>query len=151
MGNETISKGMLALRRSNGRAENITVAGETFHFRKLTIGMEEDLDAIVKANQDDTLKVPEKPADDAGEDAFRAFGEAVVEYRQRAAKAFRKLTAEIMKYVLLDETDKPLFAPEDDVYGTLNNVYAENFFKAYSKFRQGAEVNPAQAEGRFPN
>lgn len=145
-----ISKGMLALRRSNDRAERVVVGGDTFYFKKLTISMEEELDQIVKKNQDDTLKVPERPADDAKEADVRAWGEALVDYKLRAAKAFRKLTAEIMKYVLLDETDKPLFTEDDDVYGQLNNVFAENFFKAYNKFRSGAEVNPAKAEEKFP-
>ena len=147
---QTIGKGMLALQRSNAKAEKITIGGETFYFKKLTIAMEEELDRIVKENQDDTLKVPERPADDAGEEAFRAFEDALIEYKQRAAKAFRKLTAEIMKYVLMDDENKPLFAPEDEVYENLNNVYAECFFRAYGKFRQGAEVNPATAEERFP-
>jgi hypothetical protein len=147
---QTIGKGMLALQRSNAKAEKITIGGETFYFKKLTIAMEEELDRIVKENQDDTLKVPERPADDAGEEAFRAFADALIEHKQRAAKAFRKLTAEIMKYVLMDDENKPLFAPEDEVYENLNNVYAECFFRAYGKFRQGAEVNPATAEERFP-
>ena len=147
---EVISKGMLALRRSNGKAERVVIGGETFYFKKLTIQMEEDLDRIVKENQDATLKVPVQPAEDADEEAVRGYVEQLTEYKQRAAKLFRKLTAEIMKYVLLDETDKAMFAPDDDVYNNLNNVYAENFFRAYTKFRQGAEVNPAAAEERFP-
>ena len=54
-----------------------------------------------------------------------------------------------MKYLLLDESDKPLFSADDDVYGNLTNVYAENFFKAYTKFRQGAEAGVAETEKRF--
>ena len=146
---ETISKGMLALRKSNGRAERVTVGGETFYFKKLTIQMEEDIDRIVKENQDASLKVPEQPKEGADEDTIRGYVEALGDYKQKAAKLFRKLTAEIMKYVLLDETDKAMFDPDDDVYSNLNNVYAENFFRAYTKFRQGAEVNPAAAEDRF--
>lgn len=144
-----VSKGMAALRRSNQRAERVTVAGELFCFRKLTIEMEDELDAIVKANQDPSLKPPEKPADDAGDDAVAKWADDFVAFKQRSAKAFRKLTAELMKYLLLDECDKPLFSPEDDVYGQLNNVYAENFFKAYTKFRQGAEAGVADVEKRF--
>ena len=135
---QTIGKGMLALQRSNAKAEKITIGGETFYFKKLTIAMEEELDRIVKENQDDTLKVPERPADDAGEEAFKAFSDALIDHKQRAAKAFRKLTAEIMKYVLVDENLKPVFEEEDDVYGGLDNVYAENFFRAYARFRQHA-------------
>ena len=144
-----VSKGMAALRLSNQRAERVSVGGTMFFFRKLTIDMEDELDAIVKANQDPTLKPPEKPADDAGDDAVAKWTDDFVAFKQRSAKAFRKLTAELMKYLLLDESDKPLFNADDDVYGNLNNVYAENFFKAYTKFRQGAEAGVAETEKRF--
>ena len=144
-----VSKGMAALRLSNQRAERVSVGGTMFFFRKLTIDMEDELDAIVKANQDPTLKPPEKPADDAGDDAVAKWTDDFVAFKQRSAKAFRKLTAELMKYLLLDESDKPLFSADDDVYGNLNNVYAENFFKAYTKFRQGAEAGVAETEKRF--
>ena len=144
-----VSKGLAALRLNNRRAERISVNGTMFYFRKLTIDMEDELDAIVKANQDPTLKPPEKPADDAGDDAVAKWTDDFVAFKQRSAKAFRKLTAELMKYLLLDESDKPLFNADDDVYGNLNNVYAENFFKAYTKFRQGAEAGVAETEKRF--
>ena len=144
-----VSKGMAALRLSNQRSERVSVGGTMFFFRKLTIDMEDELDAIVKANQDPTLKPPEKPADDAGDDAVAKWTDDFVAFKQRSAKAFRKLTAELMKYLLLDESDKPLFNADDDVYGNLNNVYAENFFKAYTKFRQGAEAGVAETEKRF--
>ena len=144
-----VSKGMAALRLSNQRAERVSVGGTMFFFRKLTIDMEDELDAIVKANQDPTLKPPEKPADDAGDDAVAKWTDDFVAFKQRSAEAFRKLTAELMKYLLLDESDKPLFSADDDVYGNLNNVYAENFFKAYTKFRQGAEAGVAETEKRF--
>jgi len=144
-----ISKGMVALRRSNMKAEVVEIGGERFYFKRLTIAMEEELDRIVKANQDESLKPPIEPGKDADEEAQKAYAQAVVDFQQRAAKVFRKLTAEIMKYVLLDESDKPLFAPEDDVYENLNNVYAKKFFQAYTKFRNGAEASPAAAEKRF--
>ena len=144
-----VSKGMAALRHSNQRAERVSVGGTMFFFRKLTIDMEDELDAIVKANQDPTLKPPEKPADDAGDVGVAKWTDDFVAFKQRSAKAFRKLTAELMKYLLLDESDKPLFSADDDVYGNLNNVYAENFFKAYTKFRQGAEAGVAETEKRF--
>jgi len=147
---EQVSKGITALRLNNQRAERVTVGGVMFYFKKLTIEMEEELDRIVKERQDPTLKMPERPADDAGEEAFCEYADKLIDYKQRSAKAFRVLTAEIMKYILLDETDKPLFAPEDDVYSLLNNVYAENFSKAYMQFRFGAEASAAQAEARFP-
>lgn len=152
MNETTVSKGVAALRKSNCKAERISMGGEMFYFKKLTIGMEEELDAIVKANQDLTLKAPERPAADANEESLRRYADDLSEYNQKSAKSFRRLTAEIMKYVLCDESDKPLFEPDDDVYSLLNNVYAENFFRAYSKFRTGvnAEAGSAAAEGRFP-
>ena len=152
MNETTVSKGVAALRRSNCKAERISMGGETFYFRKLTIGMEEELDAIVRANQDLTLKAPERPAADASEENLRRYAEELSTYNQQSAKSFRRLTAEIMKYVLCDENDKALFEPDDDVYSLLNNVYAENFFRAYSKFRTGAnvEAGSAAAEARFP-
>ena len=150
MSEVVVSKGMAALRRSNQRAERIVINGETFFFKKLTIDMEDDLDMIVKSNQDPNLKPPKQPAEDSDTETIAKWTEEVVAFQQKSAKAFRKLTAELMKYLLLDESDKPLFDPEDDVYGNLNNVYAENFFRAYNKFRQGAEGVPASAEGKFP-
>ena len=144
-----ISKGMAALRRNNIKSERISMGGEMFYFRKLTIDMEEALDRIVNEHQDKTLKMPERPAEDAAADVIEKFAADFIEFKQRSDKAFRKLTAEIMKYVLLDETDKPFFSPEDDVYSTLNNVYAANFFRAYNKFRNGAEAGTAEAEKRF--
>ena len=144
-----ISKGMLALRKSNDRAERVVVDGNTFYFKKLTIAMEAELDRIIKDNQDDTLKPPERPADDSTDAVIKAWAEEMVAFKQKSDRAFRKLTAEIMKYILLDETDKPLFAPEDEVYENVNNVFAASFFKAYNQFRNGAEANPAAAEKRF--
>ena len=146
---ETVSKGMAALRLSNKRAERISVNGTMFFFKKLTIDMEDELDAIVKANQDPTLKPPEKLPDDASAADVEKWTDEFVAFKQKSAKAFRKLTAELMKYLLLDESDAPLFSAEDNVYGELNNVYAESFFKAYTKFRQGMEAGVAETEKRF--
>lgn len=148
---ETISKGMLALRQNNAKGEKITVDGETFYFKKLTIDMEEQLDGIAKANQNPDLTPPEAPKDTTDRAAMLAFDNDLLTFKQESAKSFRKVTAEIMKYVLLDDNNKPLFDADDDVYSLLNNVYAEKFFKAYMKFRQGAEAGPAEAERRFPN
>lgn len=148
---EVVSKGILALRRNNNKGEKITIDGETFYFKKLTIEMEEQLDDIAKSNQNRDIVVPEAPKDSEDKEAQRRFEDQLLSFKQENAKSFRKVTAEIMKYVLLDETDKPLFHPDDDVYPLLNNVYAEKFFKAYMKFRQGAEAGPAEAERRFPD
>ena len=148
---EMVSKGLAALRLNNRRAERISVNGTMFYFRKLTIDMEDELDAIVKANQDPSLKPPQKLADDAPEADQAKWVDEFVAFKQKSAKAFRKLTAELMKYLLLDEKDEPLFSADDDVYANLNNVYAETFFKAYTKFRQGAEAGVAETEKRFQN
>lgn len=148
---EVVSKGLCALRKSNTSPERISVDGEMFYFKKLTIDMEDELDNIVKESQNPNLKPPERPAENADIEAVRAFEEAFLAYRQEAAKTFRQLTAKIMKFVLTDEAGKPFFDANDDVYGLLNNVYAEKFSRAYMKFRQGSEATPAAAEARFPS
>ena len=150
MSEEGTSKGMRALRINNGKGVVLVEGGERFCFKKLTIQMEADLNKIVQANQDLSLKAPKEPPADAGEEALRDFSAAFLDFRQKSAEVYRRLTAEIMKYVLLEEaTNNPLFNVDDDVYSLLNNVYAENFFRAYSKFRQGSEATPAAAERRF--
>jgi len=146
---EQLSKGMMALRRSGNRPEKITVNGEIFYFRKLTIELEEQLDNIIKSSQDPTLKPPEALAEDADEAARKAFEDAALDYRQRAAKSFRKLTAEIMRFTLTDENAKPFFTAEDDIYGMLDNVYAQTFFTAYQRFRGGTTEAPSATEARF--
>ena len=147
---ELVSKGMLALRRSKSRAEKITVGGETFYFRKLTIDQEDHIEEIVKRHQDPSVKVPPQPEQGADQEAVAAYTEAFIAYKRNAERNFRRLTADLMKFCLLDETDKPMFEPEDDVYTELDNVYAEKFFTAYGKFRQGAQAAAAEAEQRFP-
>ena len=148
---EVVSKGLLTLRKSNMSPERVQIDGEMFYFKKLTIDMEDELDSIVKDSQNPNLKPPERPAENAEIEAIRKFEEEFLAYRQEAAKTFRQLTAKIMKFVLTDEAGKAFFAPEDDVYGLLNNVYAEKFSRAYMKFRQGSEATPAAAEARFPS
>lgn len=148
---ETVSKGILALRLSNAKGERIKVDGETFYFKKLTIDMEEQLDHIARANQTQNLTPPKAPSERGDHAALQEYEDKLIAFKQETNKSFRKVTAEIMKYVLLDDNDRPLFDADDDVFGLLNNVYAEKFFKAYMKFRQGAEAGPAEAERRFPD
>lgn len=148
--NDTPSKGLLALRKSNSAPERISVDGEMFFFRKLTISMEDELDAIVRENQNTDLKPPADLSPEASAEEIKAFQSALLTYRQEAERSFRRLTAKIMAYVLVDETGKAFFSPDDDIYGLLNNVYAAKFYKAYLKFRQGSEATPAAAESRFP-
>jgi hypothetical protein len=145
-----VSKGMLALRRSNNAPLCIKEGGDSFWFKKLTIEMEEAISEIVRANQDDSLKAPEKPAEDADDAAWKAFGEAFLDFKTRSDRAFRKLTAEIMRYVLVDENGNPYFDDDDDVFSMLNNVYAKRFYDAYTKFRNGTEVTASEAEKKFP-
>lgn len=143
------SSGMLALRKSNAGGERVTIDGEMFIFKRLTIEDEERLEVIIREHQ---VNEPEKPADlkeDATETEVEAYIEAFNEYSRQSARAFRNLTADIMKYVLLDASHKPFFREDEDVAKELNNVYAEKFFKAYNKFRGGAEAGSADAERRF--
>lgn len=149
---ETVSKGMLALRRSKNKAERIEVGGEMFYFRKLTVDLEDAIDVIIKRFQMPDLKPP-APLEKGQEndtDLVRKFQEDCLEYKRSAERNFRKLTAELMRFCLLDECDKPLFDETDDVYSNLDNVYAEKFFRAYTKLRQGAQAEAAAAEARFP-
>ena len=67
----------------------------------------------------------------------------------RSQVAFRRLTCDLIKFLLTDENGKPFFAEEDDIYDLVNNVYAENFFEAYSKFRGGLEGGTVESEKRF--
>lgn len=141
-----VSSGMLALRKSNREGERITVEGEMFIFKRLTIDDEEKLEAIIKAHTGNEPKKPDQPKDDATEDEVNAYIEQFGEYTRQSARAFRSLTADIMKFVLLGPDHKPFFNEDDDVAADLNNVYAEKFFKAYNKFRGGVS---ADAETKF--
>ena len=155
-GTNSPSKGILALRVSKTKAERITVEGETFFFRRLTIGMEEQLELIVRANQRDDLVEPPLPVE--GEDgtispeAAKEYAERLSEFNREANRAFRRITAEIMRFVLVDEHGKDFFSESDtteEIVDLLNNVYANKFFKAYTKFREGSEVSVTNAESRF--
>ena len=149
MSNEK-SKGIAALRRSLMRAERVNIDGEMFYFRKLTIAQEQELDDLVKSHQRKDLVPPKDLEKDSTVEQQQAYVADLMVYKQECNKAFRKVTAEIMKYVLLDETNAPFFDQADDVYNELDNVYAEKFLRAYTKFRQGTEAAAAGSEARFP-
>lgn len=149
-----ISKGMLALRKSRSKAERIEVGGDMFYFRRLTIELEDSLEEIIKRHQDPSLKAPPplSKEDEADPEKVRAWTEQFGAVKRATEKLFRRLTAELMKFLLLDETDKPLFSEEDTVdaiFDGLDNVYAGKFFQAYMELRQGAQTKAAGAGDRF--
>jgi hypothetical protein len=144
-----VSKGVLALRLHGNKPVKIVVKGDVFYFKKLTLSAEEAVKRIIQSHQDPTLKppkdLPEGATDEQREEYMREFDD----YTDRSQVAFRRLTCDLIKFLLTDENGKPFFAEEDDIYDLVNNVYAENFFEAYSKFRGGLEGGTAEAEKRF--
>ena len=149
-----VSKGMLLLRKNSKKPVSVTSDGEVFFFKKLTILAEEDIKNIVKSHQDPTLKAPKEPKPAAGEDELADtvlfdFNEKIEKYTDRAEKLFRQLTCELMKYILTDTDGEPLFSEDDDLYSNVDNVYATNFYKAYTHFRSGASGGVVEAEARF--
>ena len=150
MNDQQVSKGIAALRRSNNKPQKITIDGETFYFRRMTIDQEDALDLIIRSHQDSTLREPASPPEGSDDSAWESYEQALAEYRVKANKAFRRLTADIMKFILTDENGGTIFLPEDDVYTLLDNVYASCFHRAYIAFRQGGEVSSAAVEQRFP-
>jgi len=146
---EVISKGMFALQRHGNRPVSITVGGETFYFRKLTISAEEAIKSIIKQHQDSTLKEPVKPDDDATEEQLKEYFDAYESYQERTNTQFRKLTCALMKYILVDEVNKPFFDEGDEIYDIVNNVYIETFYKAYTMYRDGTDGSVVEAEKRF--
>lgn len=144
-----VSKGMLALRQSKQKAERVVIDGTTFYFRKLTIAMEDDLEKIIQSHQNPDLKPPQDPGPTATLEERTAFNEAVAAFIRVSERGFRRLTADLMKYILLDESDKPLFDVDDDVYSELDNVYAKRFYRAFTEFRNGTAAGAGGAERRF--
>lgn len=151
-----VSKGLRAIRLSNRKPEKHIMGGDVFYFKRLTIAMEEELDDLVRSGQDDNLAMPEAPI--VGEDGnmdpveLKEYDKKLAEFMRGTNRVFRRITAEIMKYVLVDETGAPFFSEADtvdNIFEQLDNVYAENFFKAYQKFRGMGEANVANAETRF--
>ena len=54
-----------------------------------------------------------------------------------------------MKYILVDEVNKPFFDEGDEIYDIVNNVYIETFYKAYTMYRDGTDGSVVEAEKRF--
>ncbi len=148
MGKQAVSAGIRALRLSASKPEKIVVEGEAFYFKRLTLAMEEQLDVLINKHHSFSPQPPDELDADATEDEKKAYADKVVEFGKDQARAFRALTADIMKFSLLDASGEKFFAEEDDVAGMLDNVYAEKFFKAYTKFR-GMEAVTADADTRF--
>lgn len=144
-----VSKGIVALRKHGLKPVTVTINGDKFMFKKLTIGAEDQIKDIIKANQDDTLKPPATPPEGSSDDVMLEHYKEVDEYSTKAAKLFRRLTCDLMKFMLLDEGGAQLFSEDDDIYDLVNNVYAENFFTAYTKFRNGMSGGVAEADSRF--
>jgi hypothetical protein len=150
MGNE-VTKGVIALREHLNRPIMVKENGDTFYFKKLTMGAEEEIDKIILAHQDTSLKPPADLTAESTEQEIEQYNKDVVDYTNRVQKALRHLTCALMKYMQTDEKGNPLFAQEDDLYDLVNNVYAQNFFNAYTKFRNGRIGGVAEAEKRFQN
>lgn len=145
-----VSKGIAALRLSNNKPEKVVVDGETFYFKRLTIDEESKVNGIILSFQDSGLLPPEALKDGATKEEMDAFRKEMFEYTTKSAQAFRKLTAELMKYVLVDEAGNKFFNESDDVYSMLNNIYADKFHIAFQKFRGNTETGGvAGAETRF--
>ena len=149
-----ISKGMLALRKHLGEPVKKEAGGDTFFFMKLTIGNENEIKRLVNLHQDLTLKPPDQPKKDEdgniADDVTAKFMKDYGDYTDKSEHLFRMLTADMMKYLLVEKNGAKLFGKDDDVYSNVNNVYAENFFKAYNDFRGLTTGGAPEAEARFP-
>lgn len=146
-----VSKGIVALRKHALKPVKITVEGDVFYFKKLTVGDEDEIKKIIFANQDENLKPPKVYDDDASTEVISAYYKELDAYSDKATKQFRKLTCVLMKYILTDEHGNPFFNEDDDIFDVVNNVYAERFFKAYGIFKGENSGGVAEAESRFQN
>jgi hypothetical protein len=54
-----------------------------------------------------------------------------------------------MKYILVDEVNKPFFDEGDDIYDIVNNVYIETFYKAYTMYRDGTDGRLSKPRSDF--
>lgn len=148
MSTQVISKGVLALQRSAQRPVEVTVDGEVFRFRKLTVSAEEEIRRL-----SDNYSMPELPKAPEGEGVTTEDSEAYVEqmkaYEAESTEKFCRLTCDLMKMVLVDENNKPFFEEGDDLYNLLNNIYMDQFYRAYNHFREGKNGSVTSAEARF--
>lgn len=146
-----VSKGMAALRLSNRKVDKISVEGTTFCFRRLTINDEKRLDDIIKGNMF-YEKPPTAPEGDVPDSEIKKYTEAVMDFQSRQQISYRRLAAALMKFVLVDESGKLFFNEDDDVYSMLDNKFAEQFNRAFRKFR-GEDADEAgkaaNADTRF--
>ena len=70
-------------------------------------------------------------------------------YSEKSSKIFRNLTCELMRIMLVDEKSNRLFGDDDDIAGEMNNVLAQNFFTAFTNYRNGFTGGVVEAQSRF--
>ena len=56
-------------------------------------------------------------------------------YNEKNSKIVRNLASELMRIMLVDEKGNRLFGDDDDIAGEMNNVLAQNFFTAFTNYR----------------
>ena len=107
-----VSKGVLALRLHGNKPVKIVVNGDVFYFKKLTLSAEEAVKRIIKSHQDPTLKPPKDLPEGATDEQREEYMRELDDYTDRSQVAFRRLTCDLIKFLLTDENGKPFFAEE---------------------------------------
>jgi len=144
-----VSKGILMLRKDATKPVTITKGGQAFTFKKLTMDAEDQIKVIIQAHQDTSLKPPTQPEEGCSEDVIDQYIKDLDDHSEKTQKLFRRLTCDLMKFMLVDDNGKDMFDEKDDIYPIVNNVFAQNFFNAYMEFRGGNSGGVAEAESRF--
>lgn len=149
-----VTSGIIALREHMKKPILIEEGGDKFYFKKLVVADDDAIRNIIQSHQDTTLKPPEEPKPAEGEEDVTAevrdgYFKAVDDFSEKTDKLFRRLTCALMKYILTDSKGNKLFDEDDDIYDLVNNVYAKNFFGAYTRFKNGNFGGVAEAEKRF--
>ena len=146
---KTVTKGMVFLRKHAGKPVAIKVGDDEFYFRKLTQSVDEQVNSIITSHQDATLKSPKEPEEGATEKELETYYKQVDAYSEKSSKIFRNLTCELMRIMLVDEKSNRLFGDDDDIAGEMNNVLAQNFFTAFTNYRNGFTGGVVEAQSRF--
>lgn len=146
---KTITKGMVFLRKHAGKPVAIKVGDDEFYFRKLTQSVDEQLNRIITSHQDASLKAPKEPPEDATEKEFEEYYKQFDAYSVKSSEVFRNLTCEIMRIMLVDDKNNRMFGDDDDIASDMNNVLAQNFFTAFSSYRNGFTGGVVEAQSRF--
>lgn len=144
-----VSKGILMLRNHASKPVTITKNGDSFTFKKLTMDAEDQIKLIIEKHQDPSLKPPKQPEEGCSDEVIDQYVKELDAHTEKTQKLFRRLTCDLMKFMLVDEKGAPLFEESDDLYSVVNNVFAQNFFIAYIEFRGGNSGGVAEAEARF--